>query len=128
MIVFLGTVLGNCLFLGHFLNFKGGPPAFSIDFQKSIFEFLKANSSIASNRCIKIKTMSIEKDYLPVRYLEDNKTEIFKRFRRIQQFQLTSFNSQNKTVSLSTFRNYINKNRQYKKPTRITDICDYCEW
>ncbi len=90
-------------------------------------EFLKANSSIASNRCIKVKTDDLrkEKDYIPVRYLDDNAREIYKKFRRFQQFQKTPLD---RPITLCTFRNYIKKNHQYRKATRLTDICDYCEW
>ena len=31
-------------------------------------------------------------------------------------------------ISKSTFFKYLNINKQYKKPHRLTDLCDYCEW
>ena len=31
-------------------------------------------------------------------------------------------------ISRSAFLKYLNNNRQYKKPHRLTDLCDYCEW
>ena len=82
---------------------------------ESINKFLRIKSSIASNRLIKI-----DKELVPIRYLEDTPTEIYKSFIRIQP--------DSAFVSKSTFLKYLKLSKIYKKPCRLTDLCDYCEW
>jgi hypothetical protein len=50
--------------------------------KKSIEIFLKEKSSIASNRLVKVKNRENEnfRQFIPARYLEENKTELFKQF------------------------------------------------
>lgn len=80
-----------------------------------INSYLNVNSNVASNR----STYKIEngvKVEIPVRYLENNLTETYKNF---------PFKDQ---VSKSTLVKYLKKDNVYKKPFRLTDLCDYCEW
>lgn len=83
---------------------------------QSIESFLKYNSNIASNRVIRLKDNNNQYDYMPVRYLEDNQLEMWKKF------------PYNDKISKTTFLKYLNINNQYKKPCRLTDLCDYCVW
>ena len=53
---------------------------------------------------------------MPVRYLENNLTETYKMF---------PFKD---TISKTTFIKYLKINKVYKKPFRLTDLCDFCEW
>ena len=103
------------------LTFSGGGQEINQTKQDLISEFLKNNSKIASNRVTKSKDFKnadrLNDTLLPVRYLEDNKTELFKKY------YLTYGN-----ISKSTFFKYLNINKQYKNPHRLTDLCDYCEW
>lgn len=57
-----------------------------------------------------------QKKLINVRYLEDNKLELYKSF---------PFNNE---LSLSTFYKYSNKSGHYKNPHRFTDFCEYSEW
>ena len=68
------------------------------DLQESIYEYLKNNSSIASNRLVKRKDSlgRCRNDLIPARYLDDNQSELFKRF---------PFNHE---ISRSTFLKYLN--------------------
>jgi hypothetical protein len=86
--------------------------------KKKLEIYLKNNSSIASNRLVKRKDSSgkFKNDLIPSRYLDDNQSEKFKRY---------PFNNE---ISRSTFLKYLNKNGVFKHPTRLTNICDYCEW
>ena len=99
-------------------KYLGGGKMIEEDLQESIYEYLKNNSSIASNRLVKRKDSSgkCQNDLIPARYLDDNQSEMFKRF---------PFNNE---ISRSTFLKYLNKNGVFKHPTRLTNICDYCEW
>lgn len=81
--------------------------------KNSIGNYLKQKSTIASNRCSKSK---ISGTIVPVRYLENTKIELYKEFH------------EKENVSLTTFKKYCNIDGQFRKSTRITDICDYCEW
>lgn len=80
--------------------------------QDQIKSHLLSNSHEASNRVVKRG----EDQYLPVRYLSENKIETWK------SFPFKYF------MSRSTFYNYLLKDKQYKKPFRLTDLCDYCLW
>lgn len=66
-------------------------------------DFLKEKSNIASNRLVKIKNTG---QLVPARYLEENKTELFKLYQFSEQ------------ISKSTFFKYTNLNVEYKKPHR----------
>jgi len=80
-----------------------------------INSFLNVNSNVASNR-MTYKYENGVKVEVPVRYLENNLTETYKSF---------PFKDQ---VSKSTLVKYLKKENIYKKPFRLTDLCDYCEW
>jgi hypothetical protein len=71
--------------------------------KQSVVDFLKEKSNIASNRLVKIKKSDT---LVPGRYLEENKTELYKLF---------PFSDQ---LSKSTFFKYTNLNGEYKKPHR----------
>lgn len=76
-------------------------------------------SSNASNRFVVNKTFPRrEKNPLrwqSARYLEDNQIELFKAYSSADQ------------ISKTTFIKYLKKSRLFKKPCRLTDLCEYCE-
>lgn len=78
---------------------------------------LRERSNIAANRLILNKDISDPnyKGYQTARYLEDQYSELYKSFQ---------FSSE---LSFSTFYKYANITGEYKKPKRLTDLCDYCE-
>lgn len=97
---------------------KGGRPKIKVEVQKFIDEHLENSSSVASNRTI--KDNSGEK--ISARYCEDTIKEAFKKFyNRILSRELNC-----EKISFSSFYKYVGK--EYKKPHRITDLCDYCEY
>ena len=97
---------------------KGGRPKIKVEVQKLINEHLENSSSVASNRTIKDK--SGEK--ISARYCEDTIKEAFKKFNnRILSRELNC-----EKISFSSFYKYFGT--EYKKPHRITDLCDYCEY
>lgn len=53
-----------------------------------------------------------------VRYLEDNQIELFKAFKK-REPQIK--------ISRITFVKYLKKSGNFKKPHRLTDMCEYCE-
>ena len=83
--------------------------------KQNIESFLKSNSNIASNRLVQLKDKNIV-DFIPVRYLQDTKNEVYNKF------------PYKDGVSKTTFMKYLNKDNQYKNAFRKTDLCDYCEW
>lgn len=87
---------------------KLGRPNLSKDMVQDIKEHLEALSEVASNRMIKINKQDIS-----VRYLNTSFSEAYRSFKRKNE------------LSFSTFYSYIGK--QYKKPHRLTDLCEYCE-
>ena len=93
---------------------------------------MKKNSSPASNRTIRDKTekKSSKKTKrisvrLPIRYLSDNKTELYKQF---YENNTNLIANQNLKMCKTTFNKYLNETQIYKKPHRLTDLCDYCEF
>lgn len=84
--------------------------------QEEIRKFLMEKSTVASNRLV------INKEQHPhrlqsVRYLEDSMKELYKQFQP---------NSGKKPV-YQTFIKYANKMGVFRKPQRLTDLCEYCE-
>lgn len=61
-------------------------------------------------------TIDNQDEFISARYLSDNKTALYRRFPYREH------------LSKSSFFKYLRAVRQYKKPTRLTDLCDYCEW
>ena len=53
---------------------------------------------------------------IPVRYLKDTANELYSNY---------PFKNE---ISLSTFRKYLKITGEFKKPHRLTDLCDWCEW
>ena len=80
-----------------------------------IDNFLKTKSQIASNRTVK-KTINGIVIVKPVMYLHNNFIETYKLF------------PCKDVISTSAFYKHVKASGIYKKPYRITDICDYCEW
>ena len=75
-------------------------------------------STVASNRLVVNKNFEPgidDQKLIPVRYLEERQIELYKKFPLKQQ------------VAKSTFKKYLTQSRIYKKPQRLTDMCDYCE-
>ena len=97
-------------FWNNYLNFslKGGGRPIPLHLQKGIECYLKENSNIASNRMVKIKSKNNlnSQRYIPVRYLQDTKIELFNKspFKNL--------------ISKSTFYKYLNTENQFKNPHR----------
>lgn len=87
------------------------------EIRNSIKEHLNENSQISSNRLFKNKDRLDVNFGLkqPTRYLDDNQKELYKSFKYANQ------------LSRQTFVNYLKKSGQFKKPFRLTDMCEYCE-
>ncbi len=93
---------------------QGGGLAIPQYLRYAVQNHLEEHSNIASNRLVRVRDHSQINDdvndehifYMPARYLEDNKTELYKSF---------GFRDQ---VSKSTFFKYANINNQFKKPYR----------
>ncbi len=85
---------------------KGGGKAIEKRLRDSIFSFLEDHSTVASNRLVKNKLELNKNRFIPARYLEENRIEIYKKspFRNL--------------VSKSTFYKYTKKSNQFKKPHR----------
>lgn len=86
--------------------------------QLSIRNYLIDRSAIASNRTVIDKTNPLENEFKPlmsIRYLEDNQVELFKQFPEANQ------------LCKKTFVHYLKKDGRFKKPHRLTDMCEYCE-
>ena len=107
LIIYLGFVLGG----GQSINNQ---------LKVSIDSYLKAHSRPASNRLVQDKSKTglnnNLRELLPVRYLNDNQSKLFKLF---------PYKSE---LAKNTFINYLRKSGQFKKPFRVTDLCDYCHW
>jgi hypothetical protein len=86
----------------------GGGQTIPLHLQKSIKCYLNENSNIASNRMIKIKSKNQLNNnrFIPVRYLQDTK---------IQLFNKSPFKN---LISRSTFYKYANIDGQFKNPHR----------
>lgn len=97
--------------------YQGGGISISASLRESIQAYLEEHSNISSNRLIVNKDYYSEdyREEVNVRYLEQNPTELYK-----------AFPLRNK-ISKATFFKYLNKSGIYKKPMRMTDLCDYCE-
>lgn len=76
------------------------------------------NSRIAANRLVINRDSDDEENYktaVPAKILEKSITDLYKAFPLADQ------------ISVSTFLKYARKTNIYKKPQRLTDLCDYCE-
>ena len=78
-------------------------------FENSVLFYSKENASPASNRVVINRNPQSSDFKTPVHvyYLEDNKTELFKKF---------EFSNQ---LSKSTFMKFLNQERIFKKPFRL---------
>jgi hypothetical protein len=96
---------------------EGGGKPFSIGIREAIKNYLIENSTIASNRMVLNKDMSDAEygDSIFTRYLNNNQSELYKSF------------PLNNIVSKSSFCKYLKISGRFKKPFRLTDLCDYCE-
>lgn len=90
----------------------GGGTSIPVQLSKSIDDFLKEKSNIASNRLAKNKNVQSDNfgQLVPARYLEENKSELFKAF---------PFSNE---ISKSTFFKYTNLIGEYKKPHRFINF------
>ncbi|CAF0840954.1 unnamed protein product [Brachionus calyciflorus] len=87
---------------------KGARKPLCGDLKESINDYLESNSEIASNRIIKI-----DDEIINVRYMRISFREAYYSFPRKNE------------LSFSTF--YSNVESKFKKPHRLTDLCEYCE-
>lgn len=90
--------------------------------QTSIKQYLIEKSAVASNRLVANKNFQKNnppgpenQKLLPVRYLEERQVELYKNFEHKNR------------VKKSTFHRYVKKSGIFKKPHRLTDLCEYCE-
>ena len=83
-------------------------------------------STVASNRLVIDKINKQQgvrgAEYVPARYLEENKAELYKDWSLNHARQLVF-----KVPSKRTFYNYVKKMSIFKNPHRLTDLCEYCE-
>lgn len=85
---------------------------------EAIRNYLSENSNPASNRLTVNRNKYDIYNYkktMPARYLEKCPTELYRDF---------PFRNQ---ISKTTFFKYISISGEYKRPIRMTDLCDYCE-
>lgn len=94
---------------------KRGRKLLNDDLIESIQQHLDTNSASASNRTVvsKDKNLNGLKVDLPVKYRNATLLELY-----------NSFEDKNE-LSFSCFCSYISK--EFKKPRRFTDLCEYCE-
>ena len=83
--------------------------------QQLIHSYAKQRSNVAANRLVHDKSSRDRRTMQPVRYLDENFNELY------QQFPFKD------ELSKSTFLRYIRSSGQYKKPHRLSDLCEYCE-
>lgn len=85
--------------------------------REAIKSYLYENSNIVSNRLVTNKDEDDENfsKRVPARSLETNKIELYKRFPLADK------------MTIGTFYKYMLKSCEFKKPHRLTDLCDYCE-
>ena len=85
--------------------------------REAIKSYLYENSNIVANRLVTNKDEDDENfsKRVPARSLETNKIELYKRFPLADK------------MSKETFFKYLRKSGEFKKPHRLTDLCDYCE-
>lgn len=85
--------------------------------REAIKSYLYENSNIVSNRLVTNKDEDDENfsKRVPARSLETNKIELYKKFPLADK------------MSKETFFKYLRKSGEFKKPHRLTDLCDYCE-
>ena len=100
-----------------YTTYKGGGKKISERLRRRIKSYLEQNLNEASNRLVINKDQDDENfgTKVSARYLEKNQFELYKNF------------SLAKLLSIETFLKYLRKSRVYKKPHRLTDLCDYCE-
>lgn len=80
--------------------------------------YLDENSRIVANRLTTNKDSDDEENYkmaVPAKILEKRITDLYKAFPLANQ------------MCISTFLKYARKTNIYKKPQRLTDLCDYCD-
>ncbi len=94
----------NCLVLNK--RKLGGRPKLDAFLISKINSHISANSSIAANRYLKRQSTSVM--YRNSTIIESHRTFAFR-----------------KVVPFSSFYKYIEK--KFKKPHRLSDLCDYCE-
>lgn len=87
---------------------KGGRKAIDVNLKKCINNYLEKMSQIASNR-----TVQVDNEEINVRYLNTSISEAYQNFERKNE------------ISFSCFYSYVGDN--FKKPHRLTDLCEYCE-
>ncbi len=85
---------------------KGGKPKLDVLLVDKLNAHLTQNSSIAANRYLKLQSRN-------ARYRNLTNIEAYKTF------------AEKKMMSFSCFYSHIEK--KFKKPHRISDLCDYCE-
>ena len=120
----------------HSFFIKGGRSKIPQFIQDELFNFLSENSLAASNRVIKdpvfginrqttvgnqniideniVGNLSQHSEYKPARYLNDNNSELYKKYSSACDYR----------ISKSTFENYLKGSKIFKKPHRDTDLCE----
>lgn len=88
-------------------------------------DYLMQKSTVASNRLIidkMNKQQGVQAEYVPARYLEENKAELYKDWSENHARNLVF-----KVPCKRTFYKYVKKMSIFKNPHRLTDLCEYCE-
>ena len=86
--------------------FAGGGQAISESLKSALNDYLKEKSTVAANRLIRNFDLEHGEDHIPVRYLSENKTMLYRNF---------SFKNH---LSKSTFLKYLKSSRIFKNPCR----------
>jgi hypothetical protein len=108
----LGRIADLILILKFYKNFYFiGSCAIKPELQKAIQSFLIEKSTPAANRTASDRNGLVR----AVRYLDDNVLELYKSCPFKNEF------------SLSTFKKYKLREKIFKKPHRLSDLCEFCE-
>lgn len=88
-------------------------------------DYLMQKSTEASNRLVVDKANQQQggRAFVSVRYLEENKAELYKDWSQNHAPQLVD----SKVPCKKTFYNYVKKMNIFKNPHRLTDLCEFCE-
>ena len=97
---------------------KGGGEALSGEMQSLITSYAENRSTVAANRLVIERVEQpgqLVKQLQPVRYLDENFSELYNQF---------PFRDE---LSKSSFVKYLTISGKFRKPHRLSDLCEYCE-
>ena len=116
----------------------GGAPRLPIEITNEIINHMEDISEIAANRSAKLidyeqrnpvflyKKKKHSERYVNAMYRQTTIRDSYKQFLVLARTIDDNFNLRRKNIKYSTFYKYIDK--RFKKPFKLTDLCQYCEW